>query len=62
MAAELLWEGETKDLTSAATGGKVVKSATESPPSTYMKTLVSWDHARSKYHFGLCEILMLNKA
>jgi uncharacterized membrane protein YdbT with pleckstrin-like domain len=25
MAADLLWEGETKDLTSAATGGKVVK-------------------------------------
>lgn len=25
MSAELLWEGETKDLTSAATGGKVVK-------------------------------------
>lgn len=25
MAGELLWEGETKDLTSAATGGKVVK-------------------------------------
>lgn len=25
MSSELLWEGETKDLTSAATGGKVVK-------------------------------------
>lgn len=25
MSAELLWEGEAKDLTSAATGGKVVK-------------------------------------
>ena len=25
MSAELLWEGETKDLTSAATGGKIVK-------------------------------------
>jgi len=25
MSVELLWEGETKDLTSAATGGKIVK-------------------------------------